>query len=221
MNINTMNKLFCDHCMVSDDDYEFNRFDKSSLKDTVSVTKIYVNGESYSAWKDSAPIIFNYIEDKYLSKKIDIYCFIVSPSWRLDSRIVRYNGLSRSINKLVDGQPLSFILERTVFSDNYVIFYGVARLTRENAKFILNFISESESGILFSKEIVKETVHDGDFTLLIDELSSLISRETKTSTFNLNVVDAIKVILSRGSHAIFPYAWEETGDYHLDVFNNV
>jgi len=45
--------------MVSDDDYEFNRFDKSSLKDTVSVTKIYVNGESYSAWKDSAPIIFN------------------------------------------------------------------------------------------------------------------------------------------------------------------
>lgn len=134
---------------------------------------------------------------------------------------MRYNGLSRSINKLVDGQPLSFILERTVFSDKYVIFYGVVRLTRENAKFILNFISESESGILFSKEIVKETVHDGDFTMLIDELSSLISRETKTSTFNLNVVDAIKIILSRGSHAIFPYAWEETGDYHLDVFNNV
>ncbi|MFA7823708.1 hypothetical protein [Aeromonas dhakensis] len=213
MNINAMNKLVFGHCMVND--YEFNRFDKSSLNGSVSVIKMYVSGESYSKWEGAAPVIFNSIEEKYLSKNIDIYCFIVSPFWKLDSRIVRYNGLSRAINKGVDGKPLDFILERAITSNNYVIFYGVVRLTRENAKFIFNLISESESGILFSKE----TAHDSDFILLIDELSSLVSRETKTSTFNLNVVDAIKIILSRGSEALFPYAWEETGDYHLDVFN--
>jgi hypothetical protein len=59
-----------------------------------------------------------------------------------------------------------------------------------------------------------------NFKLLIDDLAKIVRKSSNTTTFNINIVDAINLILSKGSKAIFPYEWNETGQYQVDIFES-
>lgn len=215
MSTNAINKLSSEYVPdVKGSDYEFNRFDKSALKNGVSVLKLLVASASYSSWREAAALIFNVIDEKVLSNGYDIYCFIASPIWKKDTRIVRHYGLGRALSKDSEVGTLDFLFEKEIINDSDVIFYGVVKLTSANAKSIFKLISTNENGVLFSSR----SGGDPNFSLLVEELATLVAVKSKSLTFNLNIVEAINLILSKGLEALFPYAWEETGEYHLDIF---
>lgn len=199
---------------LKDSDYEFNRFDKSDIRGRVSVLKLMVVASSYSNWEEAATPIFNTIAERFLSNGLDIYCFVVSPWWKADTRIVRRNGLGRSLMKDLGIGKLDFLFEREIINDKDVIFYGVVKVSLENARDIFNLLSKNENGILFSSE----SYNTIEFNSLVEGLAKISDLKTKTSTFKLNVSEAINLILEKGFEAIFPYSWEETGEYNLDIF---
>ncbi|MEC4728498.1 hypothetical protein HWQ46_23530 [Shewanella sp. D64] len=214
MSTNVMNKLSSEYVLnVKDSNYEFNRFDKAALRGVVSVLKLLVNTVSYSNWRKSA-LIFDAVVERYSSSGSDVYCFIASPVWKTDTRIVRHYGLGRALSKDFRLGPLNFLFEKEIVNDHDVIFYGVVKLTSANAGSIFNLLSTSESGVLFSSL----GPNDSNFSLLVKDLAMLVAAKPKSLTFNLNIVKAINLILDRDSEALFPYAWEETGEYHLDIF---
>jgi hypothetical protein len=215
MSTNAMNKLSSE-CVadVKNSTYEFNRFDKTALRNIVSVLKLLVASVSYSSWKVAASIIFDTIVERYSPNGFDVYCFIASPAWKKDTRIVRHYGLGRALDKEFEVGPLNFLFEKEITNDADVIFYGVVKLTSANVRSIFKLLSTNESGVLFSSE----GPDDPSFSLLVEELATLVAVKSKSLTFNLNIVEAINLILSKDAEALFPYAWEETGEYHLDIF---
>jgi len=217
MSTDAMNKLSGEIVPnVKGSDYEFNRFDKSALSNIVSVLKLFVATVSYSSWRGAATLIFNAITERFSPNGLDAYCFIVSPCWKKDTRIVRHYGLGRALEKDFEVGPLDFLFEKEITNDNDVIFYGVVKLTLANMRSICNLLSTNENGVLFSSQGPK----DPNFSLLVEELAAIIAVNSRSLTFNLNIVEAINLILSNGSEALFPYAWEETGEYHLDIFKD-
>ncbi len=217
MSTDKMNKLSSEYVPdVKCSEYEFNRFDKTALRKCVNVLKLLVVTASYSGWKEATTIIFGALAEKFVSNGFDVYCFIASPTWRMGTSIVRRYGLGRALSKDFEVESLDFLFEKEILSDNDVLFYGVVKLTSENARSIFKLLSTNENGVLFSSK----SPDDPNFSLLVEELSSLIEIKSKSLTFNLNIVEAINLILGKGSVAIHPYSWEETGEYHLDIFDD-
>lgn len=215
MSTSAMNKVCSEYVPdVKNSDYDFNRFDKDVLRNIVSALKLSVFTASYSGWAEAADPIFNAMTEKTAADGRDIYCFISNPVWKADTRLVRHYGLGRALEKEFEAGPLNLLLEKPITNDNDIIYYGVAKLISENARSIFKLLSTHENGILFSSH----GPDDPKFILLIEELATLVSVKSKTLTFNLNIVEAINLILAKGSAAIFPYAWEETGEYHVDIF---
>ena len=217
MNTNMMNKLSTKYVSdLKDSDYEFNRFDKASLRDAVNVVQLSVTTENHSSWIHATALIYDAINKMFSSNSHEIYCFIVSPYWKPDSRIVRHYGLGRTLDKDFDVGTLDFLFEKEIVNDKDVIFYGVVKLTSANASRVFKLLSLYENGVLFSRY----SSDDYDVSLLVEELAALVAIKPKSLTFNLNIVEAINLILGRGSEVLFPYSWEETGEYHLDIFKD-
>lgn len=215
MSTNSRGKLFDEYIPdVKNSDYEFNRFDKASLKNGVSVLKLLVTTDSYSGWQQAAYLFFNTITEIFLSNGHDVYCFICSPTWKKDNRITRHYGLGRELSQESEIDPAEFLFEKEITIDNEIIFYGVIKLVKENIIDIFRILSKSENGVLFSSR----GPDDPNLNLLSQDLATLLSIKCKSSTFNLNIVEAINFILDKDMVAITPYAWEETGEYHLDIF---
>lgn len=198
-------------------DYEFNRFDKTELSGIVSVLKFLVTTDSYSSWAEAAVLMYEAIVKRYSSDGTDIYCFIASPAWKKDTRVVRYHGLERAFGKEFEVESLEFMFEKDIVNDSDVIFYGLVKLTSANARNIFKLLSTCENGVLFSSE----GPDDSRFIILVEELANLVSAKSKSLNFNLNIVEAINLILNKDAEALFPYAWEETGEYHIDIFDGV
>jgi len=217
MNTNAMNKLTTGYLIdLKGSDYEFNRYDKTALKCIVNVVKLLVVTESYSNWSEAVSLVVEALTDRFFSGGKEVYCFIASPTWKKNTSIVRHYGLARSLAKEFDVEALDYLFERMIVNDSDVAFYGVVKLTAENARTIFSLLSVNENGVLFSNQ----GLDNFNFSLLVEELSSLVSIKSKSMTVNLNVVEAINLILREGMIAILPYAWEETGEYHLDIFES-
>jgi hypothetical protein len=217
MSTNAINKLSSEYLPdVKNSGYEFNRFNKTALTGIVNVLKLLVATLSYSSWKGAAVPIFDAVVERFSPNGLDVYCFIVSPAWKNDTRIVRHYGLGRALDKDFEIGPLDFLFEKEVINDNNVVFYGTVKLTSLNAESIFKLLSIYENGVLFSSQ----GPDDPNFSLLVEGLATLVEVKSKSSTFNLNIIEAINLILSKGSEALFPYAWEETGEYHLDIFES-
>lgn len=215
MSANSRSKLFNEYVSdVKSSDYEFNRFDKTSLKDGVSALKLLVTTVSYSSWQQAAHLFYNIITEMFLSNGYDVYCFICSPTWKKDSRIARHYGLGRELSKESEINPDEFLFEKEITIGNDIIFYGVIRLEKENTIDIFKTLSNNENGVLFSCR----GPSDPNFDSLSQDLAALLSMNPKSSTISFNIVEAINFILDKDMEAIFPYAWEETGEYHLDIF---
>lgn len=214
MSTSVPNKLVSNYVPdVLNSDYEFNRFNKSGLNCIANVLKLMVVSESYSNWSSAAPLIWDALLQRYSMREQEVLCFISSSCWKKDSRIVRHYGLSKALFKDYDIK-LDFLREKEVALDGYILFYGIAKLTADNAPSIFYFLSTYESGVLFSGMSLDDSRVDS----IIDGLEKAISIKSKSHANNLNIVEAINVILENNSEAIFPYAWNETGDYHLDIF---
>lgn len=199
---------------VKDSAYEFDRFDKAALRTIVSVLKLSVFTESYSNWSGAADLIFDAISERFLSRGLDVYCFIVSPNWKKDTKIVRHHGLGQTLKKDLKVDPPDILFEKEIVNNNEVIFYSVVKLSHQNSAGIFNFLSANENGVLFTNP----DPNDSNFSILIQELAAIVAIKLKKQTNNLNIVEAINLILEKGFEALFPYAWEETGEYHLDIF---
>lgn len=217
MSTNAVKKLYSEYVSdVKESNYEFNRFDKSKLRNIVSVLKLLVIAVGYSTWRGAAALIFDTITEKFSSNGFDVYCFIASPVWKKDTRIVRYYGLGRALSRDFEIDLLDFLFEKKIINNNDVIFYGVVKLSPENARSIFNLLSVNENGVLFSSKSQNES----SFSLLVEKLANLVGEQPKILTFNLDIVEAINLILDHKSRAFVPYAWEETGEYHLDIFES-
>jgi hypothetical protein len=217
MSTNITNKISIE-CVanVKNSDYKFNRFDKLALCDSASVLKISALSESYSEWKGVSADVFGIIDEKFLQNGYEIYCFIASPYWQENTRIARHYGLRRLLSKKYGTGPLEFVFEEEIVDGNYICFYGIIKLSLTNSRILFNLLSAHENGVLFSWIGDRHL----NFKLLIDDLAKIVRKSSNTTTFNINIVDAINLILSKGSKAIFPYAWNETGQYQVDIFES-
>lgn len=196
---------------VRESSYEFNRFDKDGLFGCVSVLELKVNAEAYSDWGDAAESIVELVFDKFC--KADMFCFITTPYWKKLSRTARYYGLGKFLKK-EHGLDLDFLIEKPLERDREILFCGVVRLTPINAGEIFDLISDNENGIVFACEAdAYQAFHE-----ITDGLAEITLQENRSSTFMLNVVEAVNVILNKGGSALFPHAWKETGEYRLDIF---
>ncbi|MEP3244234.1 MAG: hypothetical protein ABJN40_20155 [Sneathiella sp.] len=214
MSTNQTNRLSREHVPnVKDSDYEFNRYDKACLRETVGALKLFTNSAN---WKDAAPLIFNAVKQRFSSKGLNVYCFIASPEWKKDTRIVRHYGLGRALGREFKVGPLDISYEKEIVDGDEVIFYGMVKLTAANAKSVFELLSVYENGVLFSSK----DMNDPNLNCIVGRVAELLASKPKTSTLSLNIVEAINVILKQGSEALFPYAWEETGEYHLDIFTD-
>lgn len=194
--------------------YEFVRFDKRFLEDEVGVTKLLVTSASYSDWEMAADPFFQELASRQMLAQSQIYCFIVSPSWQRNTRVAKHYGLRR-LNSIDLGIKLDKLLvEGEVVSGDNIIFYGVVGLTLENAKDLFRFVSRYESGILFSGSACGSV----KFETFVEGLVDSVINEPSDRSFHLDVVNAINVIVRSGEEAILPYGWDETGEYHLDIF---
>lgn len=198
-------------------DYQFKRYEVATLKGPVSVLKLMLGSTSFSHWKGVATVIFNSVSQKLLPIEKKIYCFIVSPCWNKNTRIVRHFGLRKSLNKDFEVDLLNFLFEKNIESEAGVIFYGVVELTVANCTDIFNLLSIYENGVLFTGI----NHHNQLFALLVEELANLIEKRPASSSFNLDIIKAINLITSKHEDALYPYAWEETGEYHLDIFQQL
>lgn len=215
MSIIKMNDLTTQHIPdIKNSDYEFKRFGVAAFKGVVGVIKLMIATASFSQWKGIAAIIFDSIREKFSSSGKEVYCFIVSPCWQKDTRIVRHFGLGRALSKDYEVGPLNFLFEKEIVSGEEVIFYGVVKLTSANCTAIFNLLSTYENGILLSSASPRSE----SFGLLIEELTKLIAINSVSSSFNLDIVKAVELITTKDEEALYPYAWEETGEYHLDIF---
>ncbi len=215
MSTRKMNNLTIQHLAdIKSSDYEFKRFGVADFKGIVSVIKLMIATDSFSQWKEVSTIIFDSIRDKFSSSGKEIYCFIVSPYWQKDTRIACYFGLGRALSKDYKVGPLNFLFEKEIVSGEEVIFYGVVKLTSANCTAIFNLLSTYENGILLSSA----GPGSKSFDLLIEELTKLIAIKSERSSFSLDIVKAVELIATKGEEALYPYAWEETGEYHLDIF---
>ena len=52
----------------------------------------------------------------------------------------------------------------------------------------------------------------------LDKFNSFILTNSKSLSCNFNIVRGINYITSDDNYAIYPYSWEEIGDYHVDIF---
>ena len=215
MSIRKMNNLTVQHIPdIKSSDYEFNRFGVAAFKGVVSVIKLMIATASFSHWKGVAAVIFDSIREKFSSSEKGVYCFIVSPCWQKNTRIVRHYGLGRALSKDYEVGPLNLLFEKEIVSGEEVIFYGVGKLPSANCTAIFNLLSTYENGILLSSA----GSGSKSFGLLIEELTKLIAIKSVSSGFSLDIVKAIEIITTKGEEALYPYAWEETGEYHLDIF---
>ncbi|CAK3816293.1 conserved hypothetical protein [Vibrio crassostreae] len=215
MSIRKVNNLTTLHIPnIKNSDYEFNRFGVAAFKGIVSVFKFTIATACFTQWKGVAAIIYDSIREKFSSSEKGVYCFIVSPCWQKDTRIVRHFGLGRALSKDYEVGPLNLLFEKEIVSGAEVIFYGVVKLTSANCTAIFNLISTYQSGILLSSSGPESK----SFGLLIEELTKLIATKSRSSSFNLDIVKAVELITTKGEQALYPYAWEETGEYHLDIF---
>lgn len=202
---------------VREDDYEFNRFDKSSLSNGICALALTVITESYSNWDRATSIVINSLYEKYSPEYFDLYCFIVSPYWRKDTKLAQYFGLGKFLTKEFQVEPLQFLFEKEIKNENDIVFYGVVKLTSDNAKQIFNLLSDNENGVVFScRKTITSCLQD-----VVSELAGIIKSENKTISFNLDIVRAVQIIVNKSCGAIFPYAWEETGEYHIDIFESI
>lgn len=216
MNIKAFNRLYIDKISVKKgNNYDgLVRHNKTAFEKDVNILKLSVYTTSYSCWENAATLIFNTVTDMLSAKSNNIYCFMTSPSWQENTRITGYYGLSRYLIEQFEIAPLEFLFEKMLSNAHEVIFYGVVKLTLDNAKDIFKILADNNNGILFTSLDITNT----SLGLLADELATVIVEKNKSSSIDLNIIKTINLILSKDEQALLPYAWEETGTYYLDIF---
>lgn len=215
MSMKQINNLIVQHVPdIKLSDYQFKRYEVTAFKGLVRVLKLMLYSTSYSHWKAAATVIFDSVRQNFLPREKSIYCFIVSPCWNKNTRIARHFGLRKALNKDFEVSLLNFLFEKDIESETEVIFYGAVELTSANCTDIFNLLSTYENGVLFSSA----NHHSQLFTLLVEDLANLIEKKPTSSSFNLDIAKAIDLITSKYEDALYPYAREETGEYHLDIF---
>lgn len=203
-------KLIAD---VLSSNYEFNRFEKSSLASGISCESWSHFSEPYDKNEES----INYFCQILLSKmkqKI-LYCFISSPFWVKNNKVVSYYGLRKFLEKEYGISELNFSFEESIEIESSVIFYGVIKLNKENLKSVIALLSQLESGFIFTQD----KVDNSDYEDIINEAKKNIASTSCQESNYLHIPLLINATIRLKSDFIYIYSWQETGSYHLDVFS--
>jgi hypothetical protein len=214
-NLNSLNRKQIPNIYQSD--YEFNRFDKSKLKNNVTATLLSVLSASFSGWTSAYELIYNNIRDALVIQGFEVYIFIANPEWISNTKIAQYHKLSGTLVKKFNINSIKFLEEGQAILDNKIVFFGISKLSIENAKDAFRFISEYESGVLFACR----KHNDSSFINIYQGLKSMIFKAPRDRSINLDIVDVINLAATTDAFILFPYSWEETGEYHLDIFENL
>lgn len=196
-------------------EYEFNRFNKNQLEKNPTVECWSISSTPYTFWDESAELLWEKLTTTILRGDVELFCFLSSPYWKKDNKIVRYYGLTKFLQKEFKLSNINFEPEQSIEITGDVLFYGVTKVDSSNFKDISNLLSKLESGLLFTWTGPKSC----NFTELVNQLAMTVSTKSKSLTNYLNTPQAINNVLQKGSKAIYPYSWVETGDNHLDIFS--
>jgi hypothetical protein len=168
-----------------------------------------VSGATYQGWENYSRYFYEELCDGFKR----FYCFLSLNYWQLDSRIVRYNGLSRFLAKNYEVGLLRTEVDGYSTIDGRVNFWGIIKLTNENFTQLISLVDKLQTGVIFNAsnnddkiaELAKHLFHDLDYC-------------GKSHTCCLNKIHAIRDLGEDERQAIFTYSNEELGDYHMSIF---
>lgn len=142
----------------------------------------------------------------------DLYCFIYFPYWQLMNRMVKYLRLQKYLIKK-ESKTFNFIIESEKVKDDYVMYYGIIKVNKNNFSDILNILSLWNTGLLFSWDEFNLPLN-----ILCDKLVDLLeSNNESVSEEKAKIMNKV-TSLDKNSIIINPYTWPEFDNYHLDVF---
>ena len=159
-------------------------------------------------WETTAKVFL-----RELSERFEVlYCFLSLNYWQLDSRIVRYNGLSKFLVKNYGGSLLRTEVEGSESIDGRVNFWGVVKLTNENYIQLFSLVDQLQTGVIFNN-----SNNDIGISKLADRLFKDMNFCKKSYTSSLNKIHAIRDLARDERSCIFTYSNEELGDYHMSI----
>lgn len=203
------NKLIVD---VLSSDYEFKRFEKSCLINGISCESWSYFSEPFTEDKGAieslCQVLLSEIEQK------ELFCFISSPYWLRDSKIVRYYGLGKFLEKEYKVPQLDFRYEESIKVKSNIVFCGVIQLNRNNLKEIVDLLLRVESGFIFAPHKMEHPYFD---EIISAAKRNIVNNVNKASNY-LHIPVLINTAVNSGSELIYIHSWQETGSYHLDIF---
>ena len=220
--MNTDNKFIVNSKIINDilnSSYEFNRFSKDKLSKDTSLNSLSLQADPDSKWSK----IGNVLLKEFWKKNKDfeeerLICFIHSPWLSEQNRIVRYRKLSRFFSKDLEVKNLGLVSEIEFNVDGKIGYYGFVELNDENTSKLLQILSDHGNGVIFT---CKRSNNSLTIENIVNILQKSITIDHKSEICRTNIVQAIESVTDLGHLVIFPYAWPETGNYHLDVFHKI
>jgi len=138
----------------------------------------------------------------------DLFCYIQTPYWQKNNRLVMYNGIAKFFSKKLHTPMLDFIETKYVIENNYVLFGGLIKINRENIGIISNILATYKNGVIFQKNM-KKTVN------LYYCLTHCNITNQKSLTSTVSIPKLINFLESK--YIFLPFSWEETGEYGVNV----
>lgn len=185
--------------------------DEKELKAMGDFREIFysVSGDTYQGWENCSRYFYEELCDRFKS----LYCFLSLNYWQLDSRIVRYNGLSRFLAKNYEVGLLRTEVDGYSTIDGRVNFWGIIKFTNENFTQLISLVDKLQSGVIFNSSNNDEKIAE-----LAGRLFQDLDHCSKSHTSCLNKIHAIRDLGEDERQAIFAYSNEELGDYHMSIF---
>ena len=204
-----------DYADISDSSYQLDWHSRSELDETIRATSLSVATTPYSKWEGVAQLLMEHARAEQLYMGETIACFIVSPVWKADNRIVRHKGLKDLLKEEYQCDNPGFLFQKVIEKDGMVLFYGIVPICDENIEDVFCLVSLFGNGVLFSMDSHEEPV----LSELADALAGTISTNVKSLRARVSIYDAIRTIRGRVKSIMQPISWEETGDYQLEIFS--
>lgn len=158
--------------------------------------------------------LYKKVKAKDIFRGRELYCFLTSFRWQLDSRIVRYYKLDKFLFKYFDGLKLDFLFQNEILREKEVLFYGVVKLSDCNIVDVLELVSRAKNGILFTYN----NYDNACLERLAKRLTGFLRGKTKIESYDLDLTCIVNYLTSINEIVVYPYDWHETGTAHLDIY---
>lgn len=198
---------------LSDEEYSFKNGTSLKLNAPIFLKSYGAINAPYEYWRNADGFVSE-IFDKEIKDAKDVFCFICSPYWQKDSKIVRHYALSKFLTKEYQCSELSYEVEDFVENDGQILFYGLVKVTFDNFLELLNISSKLETGFMFSLE----TRNKENLETIVRNYALKINIHSKTNTTKFPFKAIFESALHNFDKVFYVHSWAEVGENRADVF---